>query len=135
MFGRLASETASEDSQFAKTHPAIPGEQRPRLGEDRSQAIRRMIRALESYAVLGVKTPIGFLIDVLSSQAFAEGETYTDFIPTHFADWTPGDGRRDLAAVAAVADAMSPKARAAFNGPAAAAVHPGPFQTLGNWRL
>ena len=103
--------------------------------ETREQAIRRMIRALESYAVLGVRTPIGFLIDVLSSRPFADGQTYTDFIPTHFANWTPETSRRDLAAMAAVADAMAPKMRPAVAGAAAAAAHPGPFQTLGHWRL
>ena len=102
--------------------------------ENRDQAVRRMIRALESYAVLGVKTPIGFLIDVLSSQPFADGETFTDFIDTRFANWRPDAGVRDLAAIAAVVDAMAPKRIAAGDGVAAAA-HPSPFQTLGNWRL
>jgi acetyl/propionyl-CoA carboxylase alpha subunit len=103
--------------------------------ETRDQAIGRMIRALESYAVLGVKTSIGFLIDVLASRPFADGETTTDFIPTHFADWKPGADRGDLAAIAAAADALAPRARAAFNGAAAEAAHSGPFQTLGHWRL
>ena len=102
--------------------------------ETRQQAIQRMIRALESYVVLGVKTPIGFLLDVLASRPFADGETYTDFILTHFPDWAPDAGARDLAAIALVADAMAPKA-AAVVGARTEAAHPGPFQTLGHWRL
>jgi acetyl/propionyl-CoA carboxylase alpha subunit len=103
--------------------------------ETRHQAIDKMIRALSSYIVLGVKTPIGFLIDVLSSQAFAAGDTYTDFIPTHFPDWRPDTAHRNLALIAAAADAMAPRQRTVAAGDAEALTHPGPFQTLGNWRL
>ena len=103
--------------------------------ETRGQAIDRMIRALSSYIVLGVKTPIGFMIDVLSSPAFAAGDTYTDFIPVHFSDWRPDTAHRNLALIAAAADAMTPRQGAVAAGDADAAVHPGPFQTLGNWRL
>lgn len=102
--------------------------------ETREQAVYRMIRALETYAVLGVKTPIGFLLDVLASRPFADGKTYTDFIDTHFANWSPDSAALDLAAIAYVADAMAPKARIAATGKAADA-HPGPWQTLANWRL
>jgi len=101
--------------------------------ETRELAIRRMIRALKSYAVLGVKTPIDFLLDVLASAPFQAGETYTDFIATHFADWAPERQALELAAVAYLADAMAPKARPA--GRAAQAAHPGPWHTLKHWRL
>jgi len=102
--------------------------------ETRERAIGRMIRALESYTVLGVKTPIGFLLDVLGSQPFATGATYTDFIEAHFADWHPDDTALDLAAVAYAADAMAPKIRLTMAGSGPAA-HAGPWQTLANWRL
>lgn len=102
--------------------------------ETRETAIARMVRALETYTVLGVKTPIGFLLDVLGSQPFVEGDTYTDFIDTHFADWAPDPAALDLAAIAWAADAMAPKARLIGAGPQAA-IHPGPWQTLTNWRL
>jgi acetyl-CoA carboxylase biotin carboxylase subunit len=102
--------------------------------ETRELAVRRMIRALQSYAVLGVRTPIDFLLDVLASAPFQAGETYTDFIARHFAEWSPDREALALAAVAWVADAMAPKARPA--GPAAqAAAHPGPWTTLKHWRL
>jgi len=102
--------------------------------ETRELAISRMIRALEAYAVLGVKTPIGFLLDVLASRPFADGDTYTDFIETHFSDWAPDSDALDLAAIAYAADAMAPKVRMA-GANTATAVHPGPWQTLTNWRL
>ncbi|MBI9087125.1 MAG: acetyl-CoA carboxylase biotin carboxylase subunit [Desulfobacterales bacterium] len=102
-------------------------------GETREQAIRRMVRALESYAILGIKTPISFLIDVLRSKPFEKGETFTDFIQTHFSEWKPGADTYDMAAMAYVADALSPKQQAT-GGAAASAGHPSPWKTLGGWR-
>ncbi len=102
--------------------------------ETRELATRRMIRALASYAVLGVQTPIDFLLDVLASAPFQAGETYTDFIATHFADWSPDRKVLELAAIACVADAMAPKGRPAGRASEAAA-HPGPWRTLNHWRL
>jgi acetyl-CoA carboxylase, biotin carboxylase subunit len=102
-------------------------------GETRNQAIQRMVRALSTYAVLGVKTPIPFLMDVLQSAPFAEGETHTNFIESHFSDWTPGTDANDLAAIAFVADARSPKQQPTGNG-AATVGHPSPWETLGGWR-
>ena len=78
--------------------------------------------------------PIGFLLDVLESQPFADGATYTDFIDTHFADWAPDPAALELAAIAWAADAMAPKTSRVGAGPAAA-VHPGPWQTLAHWRM
>ena len=53
-------------------------------GEDRAEAIERMKRALNEYAITGVKTTIPFHLAVLESEAFNEGsEIYTDFITRH----------------------------------------------------
>lgn len=102
--------------------------------ETRPLAIRRMVRALQSYAVLGVKTPIGFLIDVLCSKPFEQGQTFTNFIDTHFADWAQQRDTLELAAIAYAADALAPKT-GRMAGAAAAAAHPGPWQSLANWRM
>ncbi len=99
----------------------------------REQAIQKMIQALESYAILGVKTSIPFLIDVLSTQAFANGDTYTDFIDTHFKDWKPGTDNREIAALAFVASAMTPKT-GTVQSCADDTVQSSPWQTLGNWK-
>ncbi len=102
--------------------------------ENRELAIQRMIRALESYAILGVKTPIGFLIDVISSQPFKDGETTTDFIDVHFGDWSPDRGGLDLAVLAHAADAMAPKGFGPQVAGVAKRLHVGPWQALGHWR-
>jgi len=102
--------------------------------ETREASIQRMVRALETYTILGVKTPISFLLDVLESQPFADGATYTDFIDTHFTDWVPNSTDLDLAALAWVADAMAPRNQLTTTT-VGQVKHTGPWQTLANWRL
>lgn len=48
--------------------------------ENREQARKRMIEALKNCVILGVKTPIKFMIDVLEHPEFISGNTFTDFI-------------------------------------------------------
>lgn len=101
--------------------------------QTRNLAIAKMIKALKSYVVLGVKTPIAFMMDVLKSDAFVRGNVFTNFIDTHFSGWQPETGDADLALLAFVADAMagSRKARQKISGDDAI---PTPWQTLGSWR-
>lgn len=49
-------------------------------GKDREEARQRMILALKDNVILGVKTSIGFMIDVLQHPEFIAGNTYTNFI-------------------------------------------------------
>ena len=46
-------------------------------GKDREEARQRLVAALRDLALLGVRTNQSFLIDVLESDAFTAGETYT----------------------------------------------------------
>jgi len=99
----------------------------------RDEAIRRMIRALEGYAVAGVRTTIPFLIDVLKSQEFVQGRTHTDFIERHFGEWTQKRENADLVRMLYVIDELCfPKRTAA--GVKLAGI-PTPWQTLGGWSL
>ncbi|MDP1990656.1 MAG: acetyl-CoA carboxylase biotin carboxylase subunit [Syntrophales bacterium] len=75
--------------------------------ENREECIRRMIRALKSYVILGVLTPIPFLVDMISSEAFGKGETFTNFIDCHFSAWSPSMADIDLVALAYVADQLA----------------------------
>jgi pyruvate carboxylase subunit A len=49
-------------------------------GRDRSEAISRMKRALNEYAILGVKTNIPFHLAVMDNERFVRGEFGTHFI-------------------------------------------------------
>ena len=101
--------------------------------EGREEAVNRMIEALREYVILGVRTPIPFLIDVLRSEAFRKGETFTDFIGCHFPDWKPERADAETAAIAYIIDELAGKKER----PVAAdreGVYSSPWQTLGNWR-
>lgn len=49
-------------------------------GRDRAEAIQRMQRALDEYAITGVQTTIPFHQKVLANQYFQKGDVSTDFI-------------------------------------------------------
>jgi 3-methylcrotonyl-CoA carboxylase alpha subunit len=52
-------------------------------GEDRSEALARLRRALSEYQILGVQTNIGFLESLVSIEAFRETQIDTGFIARH----------------------------------------------------
>jgi acetyl-CoA carboxylase biotin carboxylase subunit len=52
-------------------------------GSDRAEAIQRMQRALDEYAITGVRTTIPFHQRVLAHPAFQAGDVHTDFIEKH----------------------------------------------------
>ncbi len=52
-------------------------------GENRVEAIERMHRALDEYAITGIRTTIPFHQRVLSHPAFIKGDVTTDFIEKH----------------------------------------------------
>jgi acetyl/propionyl-CoA carboxylase alpha subunit len=100
--------------------------------EDRNQAISRMIQALEDYVILGVRTPVPFLIDVLKSEAFVRGDTFTDFIDAHFSDWKPDRCDEDAACAAFIIDELAGVKKAgAVAGQES--IDRSPWQTLGQW--
>ncbi|MGD0854247.1 MAG: acetyl-CoA carboxylase biotin carboxylase subunit [Dehalococcoidia bacterium] len=100
--------------------------------EDRNQAIMRMVQALEDYVILGVKTPVPFLIDVLKSEAFARGDTFTDFIDTYFSDWKPNRSDADAACAAFIIDELT-RVRTARADGGQERVDSSPWQVLGPW--
>lgn len=73
-------------------------------GPTRGVARRRLIRALRETVLIGPKTNAGFLIDILSAPAFAEGRATTAFIAETFSDGvsTPSPTVRHAALAAAL---------------------------------
>lgn len=76
-------------------------------GTDRAQAIRRMLAALSQYVVMGVKTNIPFLRDVLKFPQFVEGNATTGMIEREFGAWqAPSNTPPDAALIAAALSDM-----------------------------
>jgi acetyl-CoA carboxylase, biotin carboxylase subunit len=98
----------------------------------REDAVERMLRALKEYVILGVKTPISFLIDILRSDAFRQGQTRTDFIDTHFPSWKSERPDIDIARIAYIIDEIAGKKKVQRTGPAADD-YPTPWESLGQW--
>ncbi|MGB9616618.1 MAG: acetyl-CoA carboxylase biotin carboxylase subunit [Desulfomonilaceae bacterium] len=102
--------------------------------EDRPAAIARMIRALKECVILGVKTQIEFLLDVLSSDAFRRGDIHTHLIDDEFAGWQVNKDIDALAAVACVGYEMArPRTAARLQEGSEKIGLPSPWQTLGSW--
>jgi acetyl-CoA carboxylase biotin carboxylase subunit len=105
--------------------------------EDRDLACRRMLSALDDYVVLGVKTCIGFLMDVIDHPCFRSGETTTGFIPEHFAEWKMPEPKEEFRNLALLAAAL--RSRDAGGHTVGHAVDrkamPTPWTTLGKWRI
>lgn len=99
----------------------------------RDAACMRMVRALESYVILGIRTTIPLLIEILRSPDFLAGRTCTDFIDTHFRGWRQSTEMRDLARMAYVVDETgSTDWRPENQAPTG---WPSPWKTLGEWKL
>ncbi|MCH7837327.1 MAG: acetyl-CoA carboxylase biotin carboxylase subunit [Chloroflexi bacterium] len=63
-------------------------------GPDRETAIRRMLRALREYVIVGIQSNIPFHLQLLTDPRFSAGEFYTDFLEQEFEMDTP-DGHPD----------------------------------------
>jgi acetyl/propionyl-CoA carboxylase alpha subunit len=99
--------------------------------ESREGAIDKMIKALKEYIVIGVKTPIPFLIDVLNSEPFLSSNVFTNFVEEHFSNWSSENENIDMAALAFIIDGLTKT----VNGKTTTEDKPmTPWETLGNWR-
>jgi acetyl-CoA carboxylase biotin carboxylase subunit len=99
----------------------------------RDHAIKRMAAALLNFPILGIKTNIEFLREVMTHPEFAAGNTFTDFIPRNLPNWTPARSEELLsqAALAAAIETDKPK-RGSFAGKVEI---PSPWELLGDWHI
>lgn len=58
-------------------------------GRTREEARTLMVKALRDYVILGVQTPIPFLIDILNHPEYIKGNINTHFISDYFSNWKP----------------------------------------------
>ncbi|MBL7931270.1 MAG: biotin carboxylase, partial [Bacteroidia bacterium] len=73
-------------------------------GKDRTEAIEKMIRAIDEYKIVGVETTLDFCKFVLRHEAFVNGKFDTGFIGRYFKPemlLSKDNGMEDVAAIAA----------------------------------
>jgi len=105
--------------------------------EDRKQACQRMIKALDDYVILGIKTTIDFLKEVIAHPQFHAGKTTTSFINAYFDGWKgkeKAEENQKLALLASAFDSFSQT----YTGKGGAAVEKeifSPWKSLGKWRI
>jgi acetyl-CoA carboxylase biotin carboxylase subunit len=110
-------------------------------GLTRQEAIDRMQALLREYTVLGVTTNRQFLLEVMASAAFANGETNTLFLEQHFVGWQPNTAVPDeVVAIAALGELLQrhgplPDRPALAMVTAAGGTFNTPWQRYDGWRL
>jgi acetyl-CoA carboxylase biotin carboxylase subunit len=73
----------------------------------RTQAIDRMIRAIEEYDITGVQTTLGFCKYVMQHQAFRSGNFDTHFVKKHFTPENLSNFKPDEEMIAAILSTMA----------------------------
>jgi len=102
---------------------------------DRPQAIARMSGALADFHILGITTNLPFLIEVVRDPLFAAGAFTTTTVGERYAHWHE-EATEALRIAAAAASLLATRGGAATAARAAGrATPPGPWETLGAWRL
>ncbi len=105
-------------------------------GDDRDEAISRLLAALRGTEVAGIATNRDFLIRILSHPDFRAGALDTGFIPAREAVLLPGRGAADDDALILVALAVLAEEDAHVRAKAAAGGDPhSPWASATGWRL
>jgi len=71
-------------------------------GKDRTEAIERMIRAIDEYQITGITTTLGFGKFVMQHKAFTSGNFDTHFVKKYFEPGSLQNGNEEEAMIAAV---------------------------------
>ncbi|MCE5304202.1 acetyl-CoA carboxylase biotin carboxylase subunit, partial [bacterium] len=103
-------------------------------GDTRNEAIKRMVNALKENIILGVKTSMSFMIDILNHPEFVAGNTNTNFIPLHFFEKLPTN-ENDLLIALAVASFSSNHKNKNSNHTVQFSTSTNPWLEIGKWEL
>ncbi len=99
-------------------------------GKTRDEAITRMLRSLEEYYIMGIRTSIDFLKRIMEIPDFVKGKYDTHFIETHekvlFAPYDDMPLTEDLSMIVAYLEYLE-KAKIKTNGV--------PSQPVSNWKI
>lgn len=102
---------------------------------------RRAATALSDFPMLGIKTNIEFLHDVITHPEFSAGNTFTDFISKNMADWPSESLRQPCLSDDILNEALMAAAVFSSSAKKGKAIStktdeiPTPWQTLGEWRI
>jgi acetyl-CoA carboxylase biotin carboxylase subunit len=102
---------------------------------NREICCRRMAAALNEFPILGIKTDIEFLRDVIIHPEFLKGNTFTDFIPVNLPDWKPeiGDDLLNKGLLSAGLYSNIASKKPVVSG--GSEEIPSPWSTLGDWEI
>jgi acetyl/propionyl-CoA carboxylase alpha subunit len=105
-------------------------------GPDREIARRRMLSALSDTVILGIRTTVSFLHDVIAHPQFEVGNTHTDFVDRHMLPWNEQVSGELLEVILAAA-AIDAHRRTGHQTHTSARLSgwPSPWQTGGAWRI
>ena len=85
-------------------------------------------------SILGIATCLEYLWAIIDNEAYAAGETQTDFIEKHMSDWTSDTASEETEHLALIAAALSLSTESGTGG-AVRERAPSPWDTLGSWRI
>jgi len=103
--------------------------------ESRESARRRSIQALSDYAILGIKTQISYLKDLLSHPEFTAGNTQTDFIPKNMSEWKAKRENEKFKEIALIAGALQSIDKTSSRVKMAKTTGFDPWLSLGKWEI
>jgi acetyl-CoA carboxylase biotin carboxylase subunit len=96
---------------------------------------RRMAAALNDFPVLGIKTDIEFLRDVIVHPEFLRGNSFTDFIPVNMPGWKPEFSNITLNKALLSAGLFSSIAAQKPVLTGGTEEIPSPWKTMGDWEI
>jgi acetyl-CoA carboxylase biotin carboxylase subunit len=102
---------------------------------NREICCQRMSAALNDFPILGIKTDIEFLRDVVSNPEFIKGNTFTNFIPTYMPNWTPRTDDNIIEKSLITASLFSSNQKMATGFSSEQTEMPSPWLTLGDWEI
>ncbi len=104
-------------------------------GENRTEALVRLIQALDRTVVLGLTTNIEFLKTVIEHPEFASGNLTTNFLGENIPQWSPAPISDEESAMLAALTFLCRSNRGGSAGSALDAGIPDPWQTMGAWQI